>query len=127
MGIFGKKQQDTNTENADQAPNLNMPFDSNVRLNQLRKFLISPRVSEKSSRLLKQNQYVFVVGKKANKVEVKKAVEAFYKVKVLRVNMISVQGKDKMFGRTPGRTSDFKKAIVTLKQGDSIKGLTDVA
>lgn len=88
--------------------------------------LVQPRISEKAGALAKINKYVFVVKKKANKVEVKKAVESKYKVRVLRMNMLNTQGKTKTFGRTIGRTSGFKKAIVTLKKGDKIEGLTDV-
>lgn len=88
--------------------------------------LIQPRISEKSGKLAKTNKYVFLVYKNSNKVEVKKAVEREYKVKVLRVNMINNLGKVKNFGRIQGKTSPIRKAVVTLKQGESIKGLTDV-
>ena len=83
--------------------------------------LVQPRISEKSGRLLKSNQYVFVVKNTANKIEVRKAVEALYKVRVVAVNVINTQGKNKNFGRAAGRTSDFKKAVVTLKAGDKIE------
>ena len=88
--------------------------------------LVQPRISEKSGHLAAMNKYVFIVKKGANKVEVKKAVESFYKVKVVQVNVVNNQSKAKNFGKTPGRTSAFKKAIVTLKKGDKIAGLTDV-
>jgi large subunit ribosomal protein L23 len=68
-----------------------------------------------------------VVKKPANRVEVKKAVEKQYKVKVLNVNMINTRGKQKNFGRITGKTSPIRKAVVTLKKGESIKGLTEVA
>ncbi len=87
--------------------------------------LLQPRVSEKAGLAQKLNKYVFMVKLKANKVEVKKAVEAKYQVKVVQVNVINMKGRAKQRGRFPGRTSDFRKAIVTLKKGDSIKGLTD--
>ena len=61
----------------------------------------------------------------SNKVEVKKAVEAAYKVKVTQVNIITNQGKSRNFGRTSGMTSGFKKAIVTLRKGDKIEGMTE--
>lgn len=124
MAIFSKKpdtaeKQETEVSDvkADSAQivSLNLPF-----------VLVQPRVSEKAGQLAKLNKYVFIVKKKANKVEVKKAVESKYQVRVLQVNMVNTQGKTKSFGRTPGRTADFRKAIVTLKEGDSIKGLTDV-
>jgi large subunit ribosomal protein L23 len=95
-------------------PSLNVPS-----------ILLQPRVSEKAGKMVEMNKYVFLVAKASNKVEVKKAVEATYKVKVTQVNMITNQGKSRTFGRSKGRTSDFKKAIVTLKQGDKIEGMTE--
>lgn len=89
----------------------------------LANLLVKPRISEKASRLAKSNQYVFVVTKNANKVELKKAVEQAYKVKVTGVNMVTVKGKHRTFGRSAGRTSDFKKAVVTLRKGDAIEGM----
>lgn len=87
--------------------------------------LIQPRISEKAGKLAQMNKYVFMVAKATNKVEVKKAVEAAYKVKVLQVNVINNQGKSRTFGRVKGRTQGFKKAIVTLRQGDKIEGMTE--
>ncbi len=88
--------------------------------------LIQPRISEKSGKLAAMNKYVFVVRQNANKVEVKKAVESTYKVHVTQVNVVNNSGKAGNFGRTAGRRSGFKKAIVTLKTGDKIEGLIDV-
>ena len=88
--------------------------------------LVQPRISEKSGKLAAMNKYVFVVKKDANKVEVKKAIEGTYKVRVIQVNMITNSAKTRNFGRTVGKTQAFKKAIVTLKTGDKIEGLTDV-
>jgi large subunit ribosomal protein L23 len=87
--------------------------------------LLQPRISEKSSQSVSLNKYVFNVLMSANKIEVKKAVEKVYHVKVVRVNMIKVKGKSRNFGRSKGRTSDFKKAMVTLKKGDKIEGVTE--
>ncbi len=88
--------------------------------------LVQPRISEKAGHLVKLNKYVFNVKPSANKVEVKKAVESFYKVRVTMVNMVSMKGRTRNYGRTTGRTNGFKKAVVTLKKGDKIEGLTDV-
>jgi large subunit ribosomal protein L23 len=84
-----------------------------------------PIVTEKMTQLNEKfNRVGFVVDKKANKVEIKKAVEDFYNVKVLDVNTVSYSGKSKSrytkAGFIQGRTSAFKKAIVTLAEGDSI-------
>ena len=81
------------------------------------------RVTEKgTSQAEKLNQYQLVVDKTANKLDVKRAVEQLFKVKVLRVNTLRVRGKARrqrtvQFGHTPS----WKKAVVTLKEGDKIE------
>lgn len=83
--------------------------------------LIKPVITEKSVNLAQQeNKYTFYVDKKANKIEIKKAVEELFKVKVLAVNTAIVKGKNKRVGKYLGRTPDRKKAIVTLRAGDKI-------
>ena len=76
--------------------------------------LIVPRLSEKAGQVNKLNKYIFTVWGKANKVEVRKAIEKQYGVKIDRVNMITMAGKTRRFGRRYGVTQAFKKAIVTL-------------
>jgi len=76
--------------------------------------------TEKGSNLMSFNKYLFWVDKNSNKVEVRKAVESIYKVKVNTVNTMTVKGKPKRVRYAMGRTSDWKKAIVTLKQGEKI-------
>ncbi len=83
--------------------------------------LIKPRISEKAGQLQTQNKYVFEVSKKANKISVKHAVEKQYSVKVEMVNIVNTEGKSRTYGRTSGKMSDFKKAIVTLKEGQKIE------
>ena len=80
-----------------------------------------PLVTEKSTAMQgMRNQFTFEVAASANKVEVRKAIETLFSVKVVKVNMVSMQGKQKRtFGR-PGETKPWKKAVVTLKKGDSI-------
>jgi large subunit ribosomal protein L23 len=82
--------------------------------------LLQPVITEKSTSLGQNNQYVFEVLPTASKPEVKVAVETLFKVKVEAVNTLNVQGKTKRFRGRIGRRSDVKKAIVTLKQGDTI-------
>ncbi len=65
----------------------------------------------------------FRVDASANKIEIRKAIEAMFKVKVLQVNTVSILGKSKRMGRTEGKRSDWKKAIVTLAPGEKIPGL----
>ena len=86
-----------------------------------RDIIIKPVVSEKSTELLAQNKYTFWVDKKANKTEVKKAIEELFKVKVVKVNTINVKGRKKRVRQIVGKTPDRKKAIVTLREGDKIE------
>ncbi len=81
-----------------------------------------PVITEKGTDLKDHaNQYVFEVARDANKIEIKRAVESLFRVKVLRVQTLSVKGKEKRVGRFVGRTPDWKKALATLKEGDSIE------
>ena len=86
-----------------------------------RDILKKPVVTEKSTSLLQNNKYTFVVDPRANKIEIKQAVEKTFKVKVEKVNTMNVKGKIKRVRRIPGRTPDTKKAIVTLRKGDKIE------
>ncbi len=78
-----------------------------------------PVVTEKGTALKEQNKYLFEVDRRATKVEVKQAVEALFHVKVASVHTVAMRGGVKRLGRFVGRTSDWKKAIVTLKEGHS--------
>lgn len=82
----------------------------------------SPLITEKATKLAKFNQYVFWVDKRANKIEIKKAIEEIYNVKVEKVRTINMKGKTKRIRwGEEGKTSSWKKAIVTLKEGYQIK------
>jgi len=82
--------------------------------------IVSPIITEKSSILSENNQVVFEVAHDATKPQIKDAVEQLFGVKVTAVNTLVVKGKTKRFRGTPGRRKDVKKAVVTLKDGDSI-------
>lgn len=82
--------------------------------------VISLLRTEKGTTLMPLNKYIFHVDMKANKLQIKKAVEQIYKVKVSRVNTAVVSGKTKRVRFKAGRTADWKKAIVTLKEGHKI-------
>ncbi|MBF0292116.1 MAG: 50S ribosomal protein L23 [Nitrospinae bacterium] len=69
----------------------------------------------------KQNKITFAVDPKANKMEVKKAVESIFKVKVDKINIINVKGKPKKLGRSSGKRADWKKAVVTVSSGQTIE------
>ena len=82
-------------------------------------------LTEKTNQFSNSGRYVFKVSKSANKIEVKKAIEKVYDVHVVNVNMMNVLGKKRRQGKTTGRTQDWKKAIVTLKNGERIAGLAE--
>jgi large subunit ribosomal protein L23 len=83
--------------------------------------VVRPIITEKSS-LLKEtaNQYVFEVQRDANKIEIKKAVEKLFKVKVVSVSVMQLEGKKKRMGKFSGKKSDWKKAYVKLSPKDKI-------
>jgi len=85
-----------------------------------RDIIIKPVVTEKTMNLLADNKYTFLVDKRANKVEIKKAIEEIFKVKVDRVTTMNMQGKMKRMGRFEGRRPSRKKAVVSLKPGHRI-------
>ena len=83
--------------------------------------IIKPIITEKSNDGLQEGKYTFKVNKKATKVDIAKAVEKLFGVKVLKVNTINVSGKQKRMGGYVGKTSDWKKAIVTIDTNPSDK------
>ncbi len=88
----------------------------------IHELLQRPLYTEKGLNLKdKENKIIFRVKKSANKSEIKKAVEKIFKVKVAGVNTINVLGKKKRVGKFSGKTSDWKKAIVTLKKGEKLE------
>lgn len=89
--------------------------------------VIRPIVSEKSYDRMGDGIYQFKVAKKANKHQIKDAVEALFKVTVTKVNTLNVVRKPKKRGVFRGYTSTWKKAIVTLKEGDSISFFEGIA
>ena len=89
--------------------------------NYLTGILTSHHVTEKASLGNALNKYTFRVARRANKTEVKKAVEGKYGVRVLRVNIVNAKGKSVRLGKIEGRVPGFKKAIVTLAEGQTIQ------
>ncbi len=82
----------------------------------------TPVITEKASDAKDfHNKISFSVDPRAKKLEIKKAVEDAFSVKVMKVNILNVKGKVKRLGRSVGRRSSWKKAIVTLKEGDTIE------
>lgn len=80
-----------------------------------------PHISEKATDLGTDNQYVFEVFSKANKSQIKKAIESFYGVSVLSVNIVRIPAKKRRIGRNIGFKGGCKKAIVKIKQGQKIE------
>jgi large subunit ribosomal protein L23 len=85
--------------------------------------IIRPLLTEKSTRARVQNKYTFEVAPDANKVEIRRAVEELGKCQVDKVNTIHVRGKSRRTRRGTGSTADWKKAIVTVKEGQELGGL----
>ena len=83
--------------------------------------LIKPIITEKTVGMMEEGKYTFKVAKDANKYEIKKAVQDIFKVDVINVSTMNVSGKTKRMGRYEGKTSSWKKAIVTLKEGQQIE------
>lgn len=117
-----KKQVSTKEEKAkDSAKTDVFPTSSTTNKTGVYHKVIAPIVTEKTNLLQAHNQYVFEVACDATKEQVKKAVQQLYGITPRAINMMHVQGKFVRFGRTIGRRSDFKKAIITLPPGSSIK------
>lgn len=86
-----------------------------------RDVLLRPYITEKTTAMMAENKYTFVVPLTANKIEIRQAVEQIFKVKVLDVNTLRVMGKTKRMGKNIGKRPDFKKAIVKLAPGERIE------
>lgn len=83
--------------------------------------IVRPVVTEKANKaLMASNKVTFEVASSANKSEIKKAIEKIFKVKVIKVNTVTMPGKVRRFGAKESRQGDWKKAIATLKAGEKI-------
>lgn len=83
--------------------------------------LVSPMITEKAHQQMSENKYVFEVSGAANKKQVSEAIKEKYNVTVEKVNMVNIHPKKRVYGRTVGWKSGFKKAVVKLKEGDKIE------
>ncbi len=86
-----------------------------------RDIILKPLITEKSVAKMSEGKYAFKVRLDANKTQIKQAIEEIFGVTVVRVNTMRMRGKLRRQGKYIGRRSDWKKAIVQLKEGDSIK------
>jgi large subunit ribosomal protein L23 len=92
-----------------------------VNREQLMNVLLAPHVTEKTSLAMQNhNQYTFRVKRDATKTDIKQAVELMFEVKVKGVQVVNEPGKTRRFGKLSGRTQDWKKAYVSLVQGQTI-------
>jgi large subunit ribosomal protein L23 len=89
--------------------------------------ILRPLLTEKSTRARSQNKYMFEVALDANKIEIRRAVEELGKCQVDKVNTLHVRGKERRTRRGTGKTADWKKAIVTVKEGQELGGLLGTA
>jgi len=112
--LYGKTAEPKKTVKSDKESKTSVKKDSF-------KILVKPLITEKATNLVSANKYAFIVALKANKIEIAKAVKAVYNVTPIKVNVINMDGKVVTRGRIKGQRSDFKKAIVTLKKGESIQ------
>lgn len=85
------------------------------------RILVRPLITEKATNLGSEDKYVFVVSAEANKISIAKAIQALYQVKPLKVNIMNVSGKKVTRGKIRGQRSDWRKAIITLAKGETIK------
>lgn len=119
MAIFSKKTEEAEEakamteENTAVEPAQVQMSVLNVAKN--RQAVIGPRLSEKGNNMEKQNKYVFRVEGRTNKVELRKALEKAYGVKIDKINIVTVKSRARRYGRTSGRIGGFKKAVITLK------------
>lgn len=117
MALFAKKGETTEKKaSATKKRKSSTVIDSTAY-----RVLVKPRITEKAHSDLSLNKYIFQVSSDATKVNIKKSVESVYGVTVTAVNTITIPAKKRNFGRSGGFKSSFKKAIVTLKEGDSIE------
>lgn len=98
-------------------------MENNANPNQeniLSRVLVEPIVTEAATILIEQNKYIFKIAPRATKLQVKMAIEKIYNVKVEKINTVSVPKKARSRGRIPGWKSGYRKAIVTLKEGNKM-------
>ena len=99
---------------------------NNVSMDKAYDIIKKPLTTEKTTNLQQYNQYSFIVSKKSNSYEIKKAIEMIFKVKVNKVNTSILRGKGKTFKGQYGFRKDIKKAIVTLVEGNTIDSSLEI-
>jgi large subunit ribosomal protein L23 len=128
MGIFKRFKKEKTVKDAQGQKPSEQKAKVSVATGSKKKFggdvtnvIVEPLISEKAATLSSASQYVFVVRKDANRVQVRSAIQAMYGVAPLSVNVMNVPGKMVRFGRREGSRSDWKKAVITLPPGQTIQ------
>jgi large subunit ribosomal protein L23 len=117
MALLANKEETTEKKAVVAKKRKNVPTTHSVAY----RILTKPRITEKAHTVLGLNKYIFQVSMDATKVLVKKSIEEVYSVTVVAVNTITIPAKKRNFGKSSGFKSSMKKAIITLKEGDSIE------
>ncbi len=99
---------------------------NNISNEKMYSIIKKPITTEKSTNLQQFNQYSFIVSKDSNSFEIKQAIEKIFKVKVTKINTSILRGKVKSFKGSVGFRKDVKKAIVTLKEGNTIDSSLEI-
>jgi len=126
LSVFKKKKEEKEIEKQKkEEPFVKEPPEMKLKKEKVSrgafKILKSPHITEKASDLTKVNQYIFKVFPRANKTEIKKAVENLYGVNVISVKIINIPPKRRTLGRISGWRKGYKKAIVKIKEGQKIE------
>ena len=118
------KEKTTGASLADNRSPRKLPENKWKGVAQYQSLLLSQHITEKATDALKQNQYIFKIAPKANKPDIKKAIERIYGVDVVNVRMITIHPTERRVGRQKGWIKGYKKAIVKLKKGQTIEVLS---
>lgn len=121
MAIFSRKRKTETPEPATNAGTTGAAATAGAGGELASRTLMRPHVTEKTTDAGSRREYAFVVGRRATKPEIRRAVQALYGVSVTSVNVLNAPGKARRRGRVPGRTPGFRKAIVTLAEGQHIE------
>ncbi len=116
MNIFNKK-----TEKIQEEISKSPVLESSGKNSQIYQIILKPHLTEKSSLMGGENKYTFKVAGNSNKLQIKEAIQQIYKVNVEKVAILIMPSKSRRVGQREGTKSGFKKAIVTLAEGNKIE------
>lgn len=131
LGLKKKQEDRTGTTELDnqiksaETPEPSKKTGKKTRFSRAHEILVKPVLSEKATHLATLGKYVFEVHANVNKIEIAKSIREVYDVNVASVRIVNMPGKMRRYGRSVGQTSNWKKAIVTLKKGEKIPGIIE--